>query len=184
MNLNSQYVYLWVHKNSKCSIEIKNNLVDFVVEKLPIYIGRGSGNRKDAHKNNKIQTYLSNLIQNDEAECVIIKDNLSFREAVYIESYVITTVGTIKKGTGPLHNISGGVYLPTEVPAITKNNLELNTLYLLLDSLNSNRTIKQAAKELGVSERSLYRYMNSYKIEPYIDDLGNKIYEQILEENC
>lgn len=162
---NAHYVYIWVHKDHGAEIKIETDLVSFELDKLPIYVGRGYGDRKDQHKNNENQPYLSDLIQKGEAECIVVKDNLSWNESVYLESYLISLIGTIKSGNGPLYNKTGGVFLPTQVPIITKNNIELNTLGLILKSLDENRTIESSAKDLGISARSLYRYMNSYKIK-------------------
>jgi transcriptional regulator with PAS, ATPase and Fis domain len=43
-------------------------------------------------------------------------------------------------------------------------NLDYHNKRLMLLALNKHPTVAQAAKELGISERTLYRWMDEYKI--------------------
>jgi predicted DNA-binding transcriptional regulator YafY len=43
-------------------------------------------------------------------------------------------------------------------------NIDYHNKRLMLKALNKHPTVEQAAKALGISERTLYRWMDEYKI--------------------
>jgi transcriptional regulator with PAS, ATPase and Fis domain len=43
-------------------------------------------------------------------------------------------------------------------------NIDYHNKRLMLKALNKHPTVEQAAKALGISERTLYRWMEEYKI--------------------
>lgn len=56
-------------------------------------------------------------------------------------------------------------------------DIEYNRIKLVLKALNSTPSVKDAAKELGVSERTVFRTMNIYDIEKTRTKHGEYVYE-------
>jgi transcriptional regulator with PAS, ATPase and Fis domain len=57
-------------------------------------------------------------------------------------------------------------------------NIDYHNKRLMLKALNKHPTVEQAAKALGISERTLYRWMDEYKIvrvQMYVVDGNYKI---------
>jgi hypothetical protein len=54
--------------------------------------------------------------------------------------------------------------MPEEMPAEDILNIEYHTKRLLLKALNKYRYNYEAARELGICERQLYRYKRQYNV--------------------
>lgn len=101
------------------------------INSIIIYIGKGSGNRKDHHLRNFLlhntavnrilKSKLHNAIENnDTIEIAVIKNNLSEDEALLEESFLIKKHGRKISGTGPLCNITEGGNQPPSIKDLYK----------------------------------------------------------------
>ena len=139
---------------------------DFTFTHKPIYVGKGQHERYKSHlvstKNKKFQDFLNELKDNDILPIIqIVSNNLSGLESHRLESNLIFLL----KDKCDLCNESGGKYYNSEETTISKFNLELNKTLQIVDTLNSCKKLKDCAKKLGISERSLYRKIKSLNIQ-------------------
>lgn len=106
------YAYLDPRKHGRYTYEGLD--VCFLYE--PFYIGKGQGNRIDAHlrnsmlskrslKNSKLKAILSKGISPIPIK---FKENLFNEQAIHLEIKLIRTIGRILLNDGPLTNLTGG----------------------------------------------------------------------------
>jgi len=165
------YVYAYLDLEIHGRYEVNTNFGKFVFEYEPFYIGKGRGDRMLSHQNGTKNKKLFEKINNGTYEIIKIKENLPIDVAFSLESELIYKIGRKDLGKGPLVNETSGVYLheSKNIKEIGPLHLEFNKFILLLKALNKNRYLKYAALDLNVSERTLYRLINEYKLEK-IDD--------------
>lgn len=161
----THYVYVWLNPlKKKCYYY--NSEVKFEYE--PFYVGKGYLNRDIEEKDNSDFMYYINLFKSKNISPIVIrfKENLHPLEAYKVENYLINLIGTIMYNNGPLTNktklnkseVLDNYILPNSI------NIEDNKIHSILKELNNQKNIKEAAKILKVSERSLYRYITAYHI--------------------
>lgn len=82
--MNIYYVYAYTYSNGS-----------------PYYIGKGKGNR--AHIKHQ-----RNLLPQDRSCVLILKEHLSEKDALILETELIETYGRLDLGTGTLKNLTNG----------------------------------------------------------------------------
>jgi hypothetical protein len=158
--------YVYVYLNPLVSGNY--NYGEYTFNHMPIYVGKGYGERSNQHISNAKNTELANVVdviqkQNKEPIIIKVKDKLSSHEAYMLESKLIYLIGRADLGSGSLLNKSAGInYNPTtEISTL----LEDSKMVSILSALNKYKTIKSAATNLGLSERTLYRKMKATNIK-------------------
>jgi hypothetical protein len=131
----------------------------YIFEYEPFYVGRGNGNRIDHIKYE--YPYINHKI-------IIIDNNLSVKDSNILENNIIYTIGRLDLNTGPLKNITSGTSFKN-INDINMSNLNIESMtnMMILNALNSNKTIKKAAHALNISERSLYRKINNLNFKKH-----------------
>lgn len=164
----SSYVYVFMDPfiQRKTSIGIDDHILSYE----PFYIGVGKDQRinESQRRNDQVMERI-NLIRKKGGNPIIIKlkDNLPWAQALKMESYLINRIGRKNLGKGPLLNICNGINIvdPENIfGEIGEYNLEGSKNNIILDSLNKNKFIRDAAKKLGISERTLYRRIKDLNI--------------------
>jgi hypothetical protein len=130
---------------------------------IPFYVGKGMGNRIDAHEKS---TDTSNWLKNEiieqtwvmlnEVPKVIVRDQLPESDAFALEIMLISAIGRLDLGTGPLTNMTvggDGCRIPSArlSAAITRRYKELGQEWL---SARAKR-IAEVLGEEGRSQRAL-----------------------------
>tara|TARA_Y100000310_G_scaffold338959_1_gene430131 strand:+ start:1276 stop:1845 length:570 start_codon:yes stop_codon:yes gene_type:complete len=182
--LNRYYVYVIQDLSDplEVSYNIFNKLYSFNYK--PIYVGRGRGSRYTDHFKDITNPGLEKLKKCSSNNLISekVSENISWKESVILENNLINSIGRSDLNLGPLVNLTGGKSFSenNSYNNISSLNLELNKLGLILERLNDKRynTKKDKAKSLGLSERSLYRCINEYKIKKTITAEGDKLYYQ------
>jgi hypothetical protein len=162
------YLYVYLDTNRPGFYNIDTSIGEFKFEYTPIYIGKGADNRMEYHQGKSCRNKrLKEKIDEGNFKCYVIKKDLPSHLAYKLESELIFKIGRIDTNTGPLFNETGGVILieANKYSEIGPLHLEFNKLILILEYLNTSKTLKAASKKLGVSERSLYRYIKGYNLE-------------------
>jgi hypothetical protein len=163
------YIYAYVDLESPGNWEYDTSLGTIKFEHMPIYIGKGCGGRMEGHMEGSHNQRLDELIKRGNIEYFKINmlDNVTSHIAYRIESELIYLIGREDLGTGPLFNKSTGINLieSKNHAEITPLNLELNRLLYTIEILNKTKTIKEASRILGISERSIYRIKKDYNLE-------------------
>ena len=161
------YIYAYTNLDKPGHFVTYTSKGKVVFNHEPVYIGKGANNRMEAHQLNGKNQRLVDLIENGNYECYKIYSDLPSHDAYLLESELIYKIGRIDLGKGPLVNESTGVHLPETVDNydIGPYHLEFNRMIHVIKALNSNRTIKEAAEALEISERTLYRYTKGYRLE-------------------
>jgi len=160
------YVYLDLEKPGIYNIE--TSMGEFTFKHTPVYIGKGADKRMEYHQTESCRNQrLKNKIKEGTYECYIIRKDLPSHLAYSLESELIYKIGRIDLGTGPLFNESAGVNLieakkDSEVGPL---HLEFNKLMRIIYVLNRSKSLKNSAEVLGVSERSIYRFIQGYKLK-------------------
>ena len=160
------YVYLDLEKPGIYNIE--TSMGEFTFKHTPIYIGKGADKRMEYHQTESCRNQrLKEKIKEGTYECYIIKKDLPSHLAYSLESELIYRIGRIDLGSGPLFNESSGVNLieADKKSEIGPFHLEFNKLMRIIQVLNSTKTLKKSAKILGISERSVYRFIEGYKLK-------------------
>ncbi len=184
LKLNRYYVYVIQDLNEQIDVtyNVSNRLYSF--NNKPIYDGRGRGSRYTDHfkdiTNPGLEKIKAKNINNLISEK--ITEDISWRESVILENNLINSIGRSDLNLGPLVNLAGGKSFSEDnsYNNISSLNLELNKINLILERLNNKRykTKSDKAKSLGISERSLYRYINEYKIKKTNAIDGSKVFYQ------
>jgi hypothetical protein len=162
------YLYVYLDTNKPGFYNIDTSLGEFKFEYTPIYIGKGADNRMEYHQSKSCRNKrLKEKIEEGNFECYVIKKDLPSHLAYRLESELIFKIGRIDTNTGPLFNETGGVILmeADKYSEIGPLHLEFNKLMLILKILNTSKTITSASKKLGISERTIYRYIKGYNLE-------------------
>lgn len=168
INLVRFYIYVYLDTNKPGIFNINTSMGEFEFNHMPIYIGKGADHRMEYHQTDSCRNQrLKYKIEEGNFECYIIKKDLPSHLAYRLESELIYKIGRIDINSGPLFNETGGVNLieADKYAEIGPLHLEFNKLILILRMLNTSKNLKQAAQKLGISERSVYRYIKGYKLE-------------------
>jgi hypothetical protein len=158
------YIYAYLDTSKPGIFNVNTSIGDFSFNYLPVYIGKGHNERMEKHIKGSHNKKLNDLIVTNKFETIQLAKNLNEAESYRVEAEIIYKIGREDLEQGPLFNRSEGVYLPNSISAvITPYNLELNKLILIIKALNTY-SIKEAAEQLEISERSLYRHIKGYKL--------------------
>jgi hypothetical protein len=121
MSTNNFYVYIFLRGDKPGIFNYGDGLY---FDYQPFYVGKGINDRiksslKDI-KNNSIKSNIINKIHQDDMEIksLKIKENLSESEAFEFEKYVISKIGRITEGKGPLSNMVEGGQGYSDVPVL------------------------------------------------------------------
>jgi hypothetical protein len=121
MITNNFYVYIFLRGDKPGIFDYGDGLY---FNYQPFYVGKGINDRiksslKDI-KNNSIKYNIINKIHRDDMEIksLKIKENLSESEAFEYERYVVSKIGRINEGNGPLSNIVEGGQGYSDVPVL------------------------------------------------------------------
>ncbi len=171
------YIYAFLDTTKPGTYNYTTSMGNFNFNYEPIYIGKGNGRRHQSHLNEAKNIRLRNLIESGNYECEIVSDELPSHLSYKIESELIYQIGRIDLETGPLVNETAGIYLVNAKrhDEIAPLNLEYNKVIHMLKILNKKRTLGGAAGVLGISPRTLYRYLKAYKL---VKDKTSKEYYQ------
>lgn len=168
LNLVRFYLYVYLDLESPELCRIETSMGEFVFKHKPIYIGKGADNRMEYHQSNSCRNQrLKEKIKDGNFECFIIKKDLPSHLAYMLESELIYKIGREDLRTGPLFNESSGVNL---IEASKKNeigplHLEFNKLMRIIQVLNTSKTLKESSIKLGISTRSVYRFIEGYRLK-------------------
>lgn len=165
--MNSSYVYAYVNLDEPGYYRYNTSIGLFEFFYKPVYIGKGRGDRMNSHQVNAKNQRLNNIIKKGNWDCFILKDNMSSHLSFKVETELIYLIGRLDLKTGPLFNESAGIYL-VESPnsaSVGPLNIELNKILHTLKVLNETKSIKESSQILGLSSRTLYRYLKEYKIK-------------------
>jgi len=158
------YVYAFLDLSKKVEIDI--NICKF--NYMPIYIGMGQENRiNDLNSRDKIlKKNIENLKTINMFGARKLFVNLTKQKAYEYESKLISLLGRIDNETGILYNKNNGNVksLIESNKIITENNIEYNSIIVILNCLNKYKYIKDAANKLNISERTLYRKIKTYNL--------------------
>jgi hypothetical protein len=160
------YVYLDLEKPGIYNIE--TSMGEFTFKHTPVYIGKGADKRMEDHQTESCRNRrLKDKIKEGTYECYVIKKDLPSHLAYSLESELIYRIGRIDLGSGPLFNESAGVNLieAKKDSEIGPLHLEFNKLMRIIHVLNTAKNLRKSAEALGVSERSVYRLIQGYKLE-------------------
>lgn len=167
INLVRYYIYAYTDLTKPGRFTVETSVGSITFDHEPVYIGKGAGDRMLAHQNGASNQRLMELIEKSNFECKVILKELPSHSAYAIESELIYKIGRLDLGKGPLVNESSGVHLPETDKSydIGPYHLEFNKMIYVLKILNNTKTIKQASKVLGLSERTMYRYTKDYHLK-------------------
>ncbi len=158
--------YVYVYLNPLVPGDFQYN--GYTFDYMPIYVGKGYGDRVVSHLTNAKNDELANVInilkeQNKEPIIIKVKESITSHEAYDIESKLIYLIGRADLQTGPLLNKSSGIHYNSNV--VKSTILEDNSQLLILSALNKYSTISEASQHLGISERTIYRRLKTTNIK-------------------
>jgi hypothetical protein len=162
------YLYVYLDLENPGIYNIETSMGEFTFKHTPVYIGKGADKRMEYHQTESCRNQrLKNKIKEGTYECYIIRKDLPSHLAYSLESELIHRIGRIDLGTGPLFNESAGVNLieAKKDSEIGPLHLEFNKLMRIIYVLNKSKSLKNSAEILGISERSIYRCIQSYKLK-------------------
>lgn len=162
------YLYAYLDLERPGLYHIETSMGEFTFDYTPIYIGKGADRRMEYHQTESCRNQkLKNKVKEGTYECFIIRKDLPSHSAYSLESELIYKIGREDLGTGPLFNECSGINLieSKKKSEIGPLHLEFNKLVWIIYVLNISKTIKEAAKRLQISERSVYRFIQGYKLE-------------------
>lgn len=162
------YLYVYLDLEIPEFRRIETSMGEFVFEYKPIYIGKGSDNRMMYHQSKLCRNQrLKKKVEKGNFDCFVIKKDLPSHLAYTLESELIYKIGREDLGTGPLYNESSGVNLieASKKSEIGPLHLEFNKLMRIIYVLNTSKTLRESARKLGISERSVYRFIDGYKLK-------------------
>jgi len=164
----NNYVYAYLDPRKKLETPI-NLLIDgeiILFEYYPFYIGKGCGSRMFEHlrldvndKNIKKKEIIESLIDSGYEPIIkMVKNELTNNEAYNLENILITKLEN-------LTNIAGGKSKNTKYKIDNyKSTLEYNKKKIIVDMLNDGKKIKDIAKFLNISERTVFRMKKNLRI--------------------
>ncbi len=159
------YVYVYLNPSISGKWHIYGN--EYVYN-MPIYVGKGQGDRKTSHlhyaANSNLASELRKLRNNHQEPIIKVYNNGCTHEMAFnLENYIIAR---LREQEVILCNKTQQTDVGKYVREIevTSFNLETALNSILLDALNNTRTFKEAASMLGISERTLYRKMKTLRI--------------------
>lgn len=158
-NMKINYVYAYLNPSKPGLYQYGA----FYFECEPFYIGKGYGERLNKHLEAKGKNIeLNNTIhflhkQNLKPTVIKIKECLSSAEAHMLENNLINCIGKKIDSTGPLCNLNNGMNMKIDEEQNFIMDLELNKNVNILKALNKHKNIAEAARELGISDRTLSR---------------------------
>jgi len=154
---------------------------DKICHFLPFYVGKGRYDRAHSHikysHNSEMAIKLDELNKEKrKPEVEIVYSDLSNLMAHNLENNIISLLRkqNIKLCNLTSHNKS---YDYDEEIRVSNNFLEKKKNELILNTLNSSKTIGNAADTLGISQRSLYRKIKNLKIIKTKNGVSNYSYE-------
>ena len=160
------YVYLDLEKPGVYNID--TSMGEFMFKHTPVYIGKGADKRMEYHQTESCRNQrLKEKIKAGTYECYIIRKDLPSHLAYVLESELIYRIGREDLGNGPLFNESSGVNLieADKKSEIGPLHLEFNKLMRIIYVLNTSKTLKESSRKLGISERSVYRFIDGYRLK-------------------
>lgn len=142
----------------------------FTFNHIPVYVGKGQGKRAESHlsqtQNKGLQERIDMIRSIGEEPIVkIIRKELYGNQALSLENNLIFSIGRRDRDEGSLFNLTGGLKYQEEDEMGNFMDLETSKMKQILYALNESKNIKQAASRLGISERTLFRKMKTYKFE-------------------
>jgi hypothetical protein len=152
------YVYVYADPRERGRWHLYGEeYIDF----LPLYVGKGSGKRSEAHlsyaKNSDLDSTIQSIKKKGMKPIIrIYNNNCTDAMAHNLENYIIARLreqGVFLCNVTGQHNTS----LYNKNIIVTSFNLDKLKTELILDALNLAKNRKEAAELLGVSERTLYR---------------------------
>lgn len=161
--------YVYVFMDPTIKRKIKTGIEEISFNHEPFYIGKGIGKRiENTERNSLVNSRIEHLRKRGIDPIIIkVKENVGNLYAHKLENYLIEKIGRSDIGKGPLLNLSGGISF-VNVENIefdfTDLNLERNVNSMILESLNKSRTLREASKKLGMSERTMYRKIKDLDI--------------------
>jgi Bacterial regulatory protein, Fis family len=157
------YIYMTPEVNGKWHI-----YGDEYIYNKPLYVGKGQGDRKDAHlqftKNSEFDFALTSLARKNTEPIIKVYNYGCTHEMAYnLENYIIARLREqdVDLCNGTLQKESAKYVKELEISSF---NLETILNSIIVDALNTTRSYRGAAKLLGISERSLYRKVKSLDI--------------------
>lgn len=159
----NNYVYVYMDPRKPKNMQIEG--INMKYE--PVYIGKGKHLRYKEHltktNNKNFQSFLDDLQKNNLQPVIeIVYENLTNLESHRLENNLIFK---LNESNIKLCNISSGKYYNNAKLSITTLNLNLNNTIKIINVLNSTKTIKDAARKLNISERTLFRKLKSMNIK-------------------
>ena len=178
LKLMKYYVYAYLDTTKEGNYKYSTSMGDFMFDYEPIYIGKGTGGRMKGHEIESHNPRLKKLIETGTYDNLIVSDSLPSHFAYKLESELIYQIGRTDLQTGPLVNESGGLKLVESAKhaEIGPLHLEYNKVLHVIRVLNESKTIKDASSTLGMSCRTIYRYLKSYQIKK---DKSTSLYHQV-----
>jgi hypothetical protein len=178
---NFVYVYMDPRKGKKSGWHLYDDVYAY---KKPFYIGKGRGNRHEQHlkyAQNSQMAFMLDSIEKDGEEPIIhiIKTGLSNLMAHNLENIIIANLRLQKTEICNLTNQTD----PTKYGEVVLHtlNVEMHKAFHILGVLNTSKNIEEASSKLGISQRTLYRKMDSLKIQRSKDKSSNKKYIMLVE---
>lgn len=159
------YIYLYLDPLKKGKWHIYD---DVYVEYKPMYVGKGCSDRFKGHLYTSQNSSLNKAIEfirEEGAEPIIrvFNEGCSSEMAYNLENYVIARLREQGVDVCNATNQTNTARYLKQIET-TSFNIEALENRMIVDALNVSRTFKDAAKLLGISERSLYRKIKSLNI--------------------
>ena len=166
------YVYLYLDPRKHVELEIEEVQINF----LPMYVGKGTGERYAAHLIEAANPILRRKIKRIEAEnlspiVIKIKDALIDSDAFALEKKLVARFGRLDLGTGVLCNMTDGGDGVSSRDATANNNARYADGYTMSekgrDTVRASRIKTNQSVEFRKinSERNSGTYEERYGLE-------------------